>query len=47
MIATNDLEKAQREAAKDRAHEMCIDKIKQLSEDLAAANRRINELEHN
>ena len=30
MIATNDIDQAQREAAKDRAHEMCIDKIMEL-----------------
>ena len=30
MIATNDLEKATREAAKDRAHIACIDKIAEL-----------------
>ena len=34
MIVTKyQLEEATREAAKDRAHEMCIDKIKQLSEE--------------
>jgi len=32
------------EEAKDLAHTMCIDKIKQLSEDLKAANRRNEEL---
>ena len=33
MIPKNDIQNAQREAAKDRAHEMCIDKIEQLSEE--------------
>ena len=32
MISKYEITAAEREAAKDRAHSMCIDKIKQLSE---------------
>ena len=42
-ISKFEIEAATREAAKDRAHIACIDKIKQLSEDLDAANRMIEE----